>query len=272
MRQVSLVALSVALLLLVAVGCGSEMTDEESSTAGTTAGSGGTYYTGSSGSSGYGATGGAGQSGTGGLGGTGGTSGSAGEAGTAGWPGTGGTSGWPGTAGNAGWPGTAGNAGWPGTGGNAGWPGTGGSSGWQGGGNDVALEDTPAEVQATVTDQLGDTPVDRIQQNDENGTITYQVDATVDGNRVEYTIAEDGTLLRTTEEIDPTAIPEAVMNTVTQEAGDAPEIRRAERVTEEGQVTYEIRISSAQGGRGTRLTIAEDGTLLEGGGGGQQGG
>ncbi len=254
MRAGSLFSCTVTLVLLAVGGCGSEMTDEQDSTAGTSAGSGGTY-TGSAGASGYGGTGVAGQSGTGGVGGSG---------GSAGWPGT------AGEAGSAGWPGTAGTAGSAGEAGSAGWQDTGGASGWQGGGDNIALEDTPAAVQAAIDDLLGSTPVEDIQLNDEDGTVSYEVTATVDGNQIEYVIAEDGTLLRTQEEIDPTALPAAVQTTVTAEIGDA-EIRRVEKITEDGQVYYEIPATSAQGDR-INLTVAEDGTLLEGEEGGQQGG
>ncbi len=250
---------SIAFLLLVAAGCGAEMTDEQDdATAGSTAGVGGAY-TGAAGSSGYGGTGGAGVSGSGGLGGASGNAGSSGTGGTSGTGGEAGTAGWrPGTGGDAGWPGTAGDAA-----GSGGWPGTGGDAGWQGGGDTIALEDTPAAVQETIAGLLGSNPVEDIQLNDQDGDISYEVDATVDGSRIEYIIAEDGTLLRTQQEIEPGELPEAVMSAVTGEIGDG-EIRRVEMVDEEGVTTYEIRATSADGDR-VRLTVAEDGTLLESG-------
>ena len=278
MRLATVFCIVTSFLLLIAAGCGAKMTDEQDPTAGTGGGVEGAYK-GSAGSSGNGGAAVAGQSGTGSIAGAGGNTGWPGTAGTAGvagepgafpwWPGTGGdegwpgTAGWPGTGGDEGWPGTPG---WPGTGGDEGWPGMGRNDGWSGGGDTNALEDTPPAVQETVAGLLGNPPVEEIQQNFWDGT--YEVSATVDGNRVDYIIAEDGTLIQSVEEIDSAAIPDAVQTAVTAEIGDG-QIRRIEKVTEEGEVYYEIRATGANGER-VRLIVAEDGTLIDRFGGGRR--
>jgi len=128
----------------------------------------------------------------------------------------------------------------------------------------VPIEQTPEAVQTTIEAELENATIDNIQQQDEGGAVIYEVDAEVDGYDIEITIAEDGTVLRKEEDIDPTSLPEAVTTRITETVGDI-EVRRATKVTDEEQVTYQIRATSAEGER-ISLTIAEDGTLIENGG------
>lgn len=130
-------------------------------------------------------------------------------------------------------------------------------------GQTIPIEETPDAVQTTIEAELGDATIEDIEQQDRDGSVTYEVNAEVEGREVEITVGEDGTVLRKEEDVDPTSLPEAVTTTFTETVRET-EIRRATKVTESEQVTYEIRATSAEGER-IRINIAEDGTLLENG-------
>jgi hypothetical protein len=229
--------LSFAFILFVVAGCGSSSVtvEEEGGTGGKKANSGG--KTGSTGESTEGIGGGTGISGIGGF------------------------ENVPGTWGSAGIFLTAGSPGFRGDAGRTGFTGGAGQFGQNPNDQNVTIDQTPPPVQTTITTELGNAPIDEIQVNNENGTTTYEVEATVNGNQVELNIAADGTVLSKAEEIALTELPAAVQAAVNQAAAGAT-IQEAEKVTEGGKISYEVRASSAQGGR-IRLTIAEDGTILE---------
>ena len=77
----------------------------------------------------------------------------------------------------------------------------------------VALSDTPAAVQKTITVQVADGKVDEINRTTQDGEIVFAVDyAAKSGDDRDFTVAEDGTLLSVGVELAD--LPAAVQKTI----------------------------------------------------------
>jgi uncharacterized membrane protein YkoI len=147
------------------------------------------------------------------------------------------------------------------------------------------LSDTPKAVQATVKRIAGNAEIADVDKETWQGRNAYEVEIRREGANRELLIAEDGTLLRDSENAGATAIgrervrereterdllgrptmtveqlPLAVQNTIKSQ-GELGTLKPIHREQKNGQSVYAVEFEKE--GKNTRLTIAEDGRVLE---------
>ena len=75
----------------------------------------------------------------------------------------------------------------------------------------------------------------KIDREEQDGRIIYDVEATVEGKDVEYDVAADGTVLSSEQSVEYASLPDAVKTAVQEYFGSADGLKAAREV-EEGQV------------------------------------
>jgi len=126
-------------------------------------------------------------------------------------------------------------------------------------GKDVSLSDVPQAVRATIERELKDAEIDDLERDKDDGKIVYKIEAKGD-NDIKMRVAKDGTLLRKEEELDPEALPAAVLDAIKKTFGDMDfgDIERNFRV---GRKSI-YKIEGDKGDRQIDLEIAEDGSIV----------
>lgn len=122
---------------------------------------------------------------------------------------------------------------------------------------ELGLSETPPDVQKTIKAQLGRATIENIDKVFDDGEVTYEIEMTKDGQRREFTVGADGTLLNI--DISLAEAPAAVQKTVSaQLAGGA--LVNIEKSLEDGETIYEIEFQ--KNGKDRSMSVAEDGKLL----------
>jgi uncharacterized membrane protein YkoI len=103
----------------------------------------------------------------------------------------------------------------------------------------VSLADLPMPARATVEKLTGGGKVEMIDKEVEKGKTVYDVEATVGGKHVEYTIAIDGAVVGTETSIEYNELPEAVRAAAEKYFGTATGLNPSVGV-EDGRTTYEV--------------------------------
>ncbi len=117
----------------------------------------------------------------------------------------------------------------------------------------VTTAELPAAVRATVDQAVAGGSVDKIDKETENGRIVYDVEATVAGKHVEYTITADGKIVGTETSIPYGDLPESVRTAAEQFFGTATGLEAVKGV-EDGKTSYEV--TGLKNGK--RITAAYD--------------
>ena len=108
---------------------------------------------------------------------------------------------------------------------------------------DAAARITLAELttpdRAAVEKLTAGGKVEKIDKETEKGKEVYDVEATVNGKHMEYTIATDGSVVGTETGIDFSELPKAVQTAAEKYFGGTTGLAPA-RVEEDGQTAYEI--------------------------------
>jgi uncharacterized membrane protein YkoI len=142
---------------------------------------------------------------------------------------------------------------------------------------EVAIDDLPAAVKATILAEANGAPIQEIEVETEDGKTVYEAEVLIDGREIEIEVAPDGTLLgketdddedeegdddedEIEEEISLDEVPLAVKATMLKEAAGA-EIEEVVKETEDGQIVYEAEFEVD--GQEVEIEVAPDGTLLE---------
>ena len=103
----------------------------------------------------------------------------------------------------------------------------------------VTLAQLTAPAQATVAKLIAGGKVDKIDKEVEKGQTVYDVEATVTGKHMEYTITTDGAVVGTETGIAFNELPEAVQTAAESYFGGRTGLDPA-RVEEDGKIAYEI--------------------------------
>lgn len=107
-------------------------------------------------------------------------------------------------------------------------------------GTRVALADLSAPARAAVEREIASGSIDRITRETERGQTVYDVEATVNGQHTEYTIADsDGSILGREIEIPLSDLPAPVLHAA-RAFFDKGATLTATKGVEYGQTTYEI--------------------------------
>jgi len=144
------------------------------------------------------------------------------------------------------------------------------------------LSETPQAVQATVKRMAGDAEIADVDKETWQGRNAYEVEIRKEGMNRELLIAEDGSVLRDSEaaggrervrERETTnrdllgretltleQLPAAVQQTIKAQ-GEVGTLKPIRREQKDGQAAYAVEFEKE--GRNTRLTIGQDGQVLE---------
>ena len=127
-------------------------------------------------------------------------------------------------------------------------------------GEPVELSDLAAPARAVVETLTAGGQIRKIDQEEQNGRIIYDVEATVGGRDVEYDVAADGTVLSSEQGVEYASLPDAVKAAVQEYFGSADGLK-ASREVEEGQVFYEV--EGTKDGDVIALKLTATGRILE---------
>jgi uncharacterized membrane protein YkoI len=123
----------------------------------------------------------------------------------------------------------------------------------------IAAKDLPPAVVAGVSKAYPIGQITGAEKKEDDGKIKYEVDVTVGTQKFELKLAEDGTLLSQSEDVDAKDLPAAVTGGVKSALPDAV-IGEAEKKIKNGKTVYELDVKS--GGKNLEVKVAEDGTVL----------
>jgi uncharacterized membrane protein YkoI len=123
----------------------------------------------------------------------------------------------------------------------------------------IAPKDLPPAIVAGAAKAYPSGQITGAEKKEDDGKIKYEVDVTVGTQSFELKLAEDGTLLSQSEDIDAKNLPAAVTAGVKSVLPDAV-IGEAEKKIKDGKTVYELDVKS--GGKNLEVKVAEDGTVL----------
>ena len=124
----------------------------------------------------------------------------------------------------------------------------------------VTLAEMSAPARATAEKLVAGGTVEKIDREVERGVVVYDVEATVQGKHVEYTIGVDGSVVGTETSIGLDELPQAVRVAALAHFGGDSGLNAA-RVEEYGQTTYEI--EGMKRGKKVSATFDSMGKMLE---------
>ena len=132
-----------------------------------------------------------------------------------------------------------------------------GKGGEKEGGTRVSLSQLSPPARAVVQKLTAGGEIEKIDREIEKGKPIYDVEATVGGKHVEYTIAEaDGAILGTETSIEFSQLPEPVRAAAQRYFGSTSGLK-ASKGFEDGKISYEI--EGAKNGKTVEVTFDPNG-------------
>jgi uncharacterized membrane protein YkoI len=122
----------------------------------------------------------------------------------------------------------------------------------------VTMAQLTAPARATVEKVTAGGTVEKIDKEMEEGKEVYDVEATVNGKHMEYTITTDGAVVGTETGIGFNELPEAVQKAAGNYFGRTTHLQPA-RVEEDNKVAYEI--EGKKNGKKVAVTFDADGKI-----------
>jgi uncharacterized membrane protein YkoI len=124
----------------------------------------------------------------------------------------------------------------------------------------IELADLPAPARAAIEKWLAGGPIQKIEKEDEDGKVVYDVEATVKGKHAEADIAADGTVLATEEEVAFDSLPQTVRAAAEKYFGNAKDLTASKEI-EKGKTSYEV--EGKKDGKKVTLKFDDTGKMLE---------
>jgi uncharacterized membrane protein YkoI len=121
----------------------------------------------------------------------------------------------------------------------------------------LSIHQLPPAVQKTVTAELGDSKLVQIEQDEEDGEITYTITRKIKDEDRYFTVAADGTLSSVEVSLDET--PPPVRNTIKGQLRDGTLVS-IEKTFEGNDINYEVETTTKTGADHS-FTVALDGKL-----------
>lgn len=123
-------------------------------------------------------------------------------------------------------------------------------------------KDLPAAVSTAIAKAYPKAEIDETVAHIKKGVTTYEAELeTSDGSEIELTLDASGKILTVEQEIEPEKLPAAVSASVAK-AYPGAEIEDAEIITENGETTYEVEVST-KGGKEMDITLDASGKVLK---------
>jgi len=124
----------------------------------------------------------------------------------------------------------------------------------------VSLSQVPEPARAKITQLTAGGKIKQIEKAEEDGQTVYDVEATVQGQDVEYDVAADGTVLTTGQSVPYASLPLVVRNAAEKYFGSAAGLK-ASVETEKGQTFYEV--TGKKGTAPVALKLSATGQIVE---------
>jgi uncharacterized membrane protein YkoI len=124
----------------------------------------------------------------------------------------------------------------------------------------VTLADLPAPARATAEKWLAGGTIKKIEKEEEDGKVVYDVEATVKGKHAEADIAADGTVLTMEESVAFDSLPKAVRDAAEKYFGSAKDLNAAKE-TEKGKASYEV--EGSKDNKKVTLKLDDAGKIVE---------
>jgi uncharacterized membrane protein YkoI len=121
----------------------------------------------------------------------------------------------------------------------------------------LKMEDLPASVKTTVTEQIKGATLVGITKETEKGKTVYEVETTSGGKSRDLMIDSSGAVVSVEQEVEMATVPGAAKDAIQKKAAGA-EIKKVESVTEHGTVSYEA--TFAKKGKTSEYAVNADGT------------
>ena len=127
-------------------------------------------------------------------------------------------------------------------------------------GRQVPLPSIPAPARITIERLTAGGQIERLEQEEADGRIIYDVEANVDGRHVEYDVASDGTILTTEESVAYDSLPEAVRASSRKYFGSDTRLRASKEI-EDDKTYYEV--EGNKGNAVITLKLTDTGRIVE---------
>ena len=124
----------------------------------------------------------------------------------------------------------------------------------------VPLPSIPAPARVTIERLTAGGQIERLEQEEIDGRVVYDVEANVDGKHVEYDIASDGTVLTTEESVAYDSLPDAVRASSRKYFGSDAELKASKEV-EDDKTYYEV--EGTKGSAVITLKLTDTGRIVE---------
>lgn len=126
----------------------------------------------------------------------------------------------------------------------------------------IPLDQAPANIQTAIKKIAGPNKILSVEKAHDEDKVEYEVlTEKANGKKMEFIIKSDGRLDSTEEPLTQDQLPGAVAKTVGQTVGDG-KIHNLERVTKDGEVTYEVGYKSSKGDK-RETVISSNSKLLK---------
>ena len=121
----------------------------------------------------------------------------------------------------------------------------------------VLLTEAPAEVQKTITVQLGTDVLGQINRSDDHGDFIYEIEAKHGDKTRSFTVSAGGKLL--TLQMELSAVPDSVQRVIKAHIGEH-KLGKITRNEEEADVVFEVEL--IKGGKEFTFTVAAGGLIV----------
>jgi uncharacterized membrane protein YkoI len=124
---------------------------------------------------------------------------------------------------------------------------------------EVALDETPVEVQKTIKSELSGGSVESIDKNlDDDADVSYDVEGTgKDGKEMDLTVDEDGTL--SSRQVALAETPDAVQQTIAAQLNGG-KVKSIDENFDDDGTNFDVTVTTSDGSE-TGFNLAADGTL-----------
>ncbi len=124
----------------------------------------------------------------------------------------------------------------------------------------VSLSDLPEPARVTIGRLTDGGEITKLEKEEVNGEVIYDVEAKMKDKDVEYDVAADGTVLSSEQTVPYASLP-AVVRTVVRKYFGTDEGLKSSKEIEGGKTFYEV--EGKKGGSMVELKLSETGEILE---------
>lgn len=124
----------------------------------------------------------------------------------------------------------------------------------------VTLADLPAAARTVVEQHIGKDHIKKIDKENEDGKVVYDVEGKINGKDVEITVSADGKVMSSEEEVAYGSLPAAVRAAAEKYFGNATGLEASKEI-EAGKTAYEV--EGKKDGSKVTLKLDETGKITE---------